>query len=573
MDKRRAAHVLEQIASFLELKQESAFRIRAFTNAARAIKSLPADLPTALADGSLAAARGVGPATLRIVTELVQTGRSSMLEDLREQIPPGLIEMLGIPGLGVARIRQIHDALGIDSLADLEAAARDGRLATLPRFGPRTAENLLRSIAFLRQTSGFRLAHHAAEEAHTLQADMSRLAGVTAVHIAGEVRRRCEVAGDVILVLVAEVAAEEIWRQLATFPGVNEFAERDERRATLRFVGGASARVVITTPANLGAVLVQATGSEEHLAQLAERARATGHTLEGAALWEGSRFIPTPDETSFYRALGLAEIPPELREGTGEVDAAANGRLPCLVRREDLQGVLHCHTSYSDGSVSVEELARASRDLGYRWLGITDHSQAAAYAGGLSPAELARQAEEIDAFNGRSGDFRVLKGIEADILADGRLDYDDTTLGRLDFVIGSVHGRFNLDRDQMTARMLRALDNPRLSILGHPTGRLLLSRKPYPLDLDAVLARAAERGVAVEINADPHRLDLSWQAVRRARELGVRISIGVDAHSLVGLGNVEFGLAMARKAWLEADDVLNSRSAEDFLAAIARRSG
>lgn len=571
MDKRRAAHALEQIASFLELKQESAFRIRAFTNAARAIKALPIDLDTALADGSLADARGVGPATLRIVTELVQTGRSSMLEELREQVPPGLIEMLGIPGLGVARIRQIHQTLGIDSLGELEAAARDGRLARLPRFGPRTAENLLRSLAFIRQTRGLRLAHHAAEEAHTLQADMARLEGITAVHVAGEVRRRCEVVGDIVLVLVSGVAPEQIWRRLASFPGVSEFAEGDERRATLRFVGGASARVVVTPPANLGAVLVQATGSEAHLAQLTLRAQATGHTLDATALWQGSRFVPTPDEAAFYRSLGLEQIPPELREGTGEIEAAAAGRLPALIQREDLRGVLHCHTTYSDGSASVEQLARECRELGYGWLGITDHSQAAAYAGGLTASDLARQAGEIDAVNARTGEFRILKGIETDILADGSLDHEDATLARLDFVIGSVHGRFNLDRAAMTARMLRALDNPRLAILGHPTGRLLLSRKPYELDLDAVLVRAAERGVAVEINADPHRLDLNWQAVRRARDLGVRISIGADAHSLAGLANVEYGLAVARKAGLEAGDVLNNLPAEEFLTAIKRR--
>jgi DNA polymerase (family X) len=567
MDKKAVAAVLEQIAAFLELKGENPFRIRAFRTAARAVASYPGELRQGLADGSLASTKGVGPATLQIVGELASTGRASMLEELREQIPPGLVEMLAIAGLGVAKIRQIHDVLGIDSVPELEAAALDGRLSKLPRFGQKTSENILKGIAYLRQASSFRLSHHAAEEAQGLKTALEGLPGVSRAVIAGDVRRRTEVVRDLVLVLIASVPPAELFKRLSQLPGVHEFAGQDERRLTLRFPGGSSAQIVVTTPVNAGAVLVQATGSEAHLRQLAQHAASQGYALNGAALWRGSEFVPTPDEERFYQTLGLSLIPPELREGQGEVEAAAGRTLPRLLERKDLKGFLHCHTNYSDGSNTVEELALACRAAGYQYVGITDHSQAAAYAGGLKGDDLARQSDEIDAVNARLEGIRVLKGVEADILQDGRIDYDDRVLERLDFVIASVHSRFNMGEREMTARILGAMDNPYLTIVGHPTGRLLLSRDPYGLDLDAIIAKAAATGIALEINADPHRLDLDWRVLRRARDRGAMISIGADAHNLAGIPYVEYGVGMARKGWLGPDDVLNARPVDEFLTA------
>lgn len=566
MEAKRVAQVLEQIAAFLELQGENPFRVRAFRSAAKAVGALTGGVTDALADGTLAGTKGVGPATLSIVQELANTGRSSLLEELRGQVPPGLVEMLQISGLGVAKIRQIHETLGIDSLPELEAAATDGRLARLPRFGQKTAENILKGIAFMRQATGFKLVHHAADEAAGLREAFAAVPGVSEVIVAGDLRRRMEVVRGLVVVLVADVPPEEVYRHLGGLPGVTEFSGQDERRVTLRVSGGAEAQVIVTTPRNVGGVLVQATGSDAHLAELAAHARGRGFTLDGAALWHGSSFTPTADEAAFYAALGLAPIPPELREGRGEVAAAADGSLPTLLEARDLKGFLHCHTRASDGSNSVEELARACRAAGYEWIGITDHSKAAAYAGGLSSSDLLRQGEEIDALNATGPGIRVLKGIEADILADGALDYDDAVLARLDFVIGSIHSRFGLGRAEMTARVLRAMECPHLTIIGHPTGRLLLSRDPYQIDMDAVLARAAETGVAIEINADPHRLDLDWRLVRQARDGGVRISIGADAHNLAGIRNVEHGVAIARKGWLTRDDVLNTRDADGFVA-------
>ena len=521
MDKLAVRSVLEHIAAFLEFKGENAPRVRLYQNAAR--------------------------------RELAATGRSTTLDELREQIPPGLVEMLGLPGLGVAKVRQIHERLHIESLAELEDAAADGRLAALPRFGRKTAENVRKGIAALRQASTFRLLHHALDEAQGIAQALAALEGVRRVEIAGSVRRRCEIIRDLDFVVVhaGDGMREALIKRLDDAPGVIELAGK-EGVVTLRFASGAVVDVFLTSEADAGLTLVRATGSADHVAQLESR-------LAG-------RDGPWGDEERVYRAAGLPWIPPELREGMGEIEAAAAGRLPRLLEQRDLKGLLHCHTNYSDGTTTVAEWADACRAAGYEWMGITDHSQSSAYAGGLRAEDVARQHAEIDAANRRFRDFRVLKGVEADILADGSLDYGPAVLDRFDFVIASIHTRFGMTEIEMTERVLRALDDPHTTILGHPTGRLLLARDPYAIDLERVLHRAAERGVAVEVNADPHRLDLDWRVVRRARELGVSISLGADAHSVAGMTNVAVGVGIARKGWLTAEDVLNTRDAEGFLA-------
>lgn len=467
----------------------------------------------------------------RARAEVATTGRSTTLDELREQVPPGLAEMLRIPGLGAAKVRLIHEQLDVDSIAELETAASDGRLAALKGFGSRTAENIRRGIASLREANEYRLLHHAIDEAETIARNLSALPGVRRVEIAGDVRRRCELIRDLDFVVVQDTP-----REVPMPPGVRLFA---------------------ATPANAGLVLLRATGAAAHVAELEQRANGRGVSL-AAGSW--------PDEESVYRALSLPWIAPELREGMGEVDAAATGRLPRLLEQRDLKGLLHCHTNYSDGTTTVAEWADACRAAGYAWMGITDHGESSAYASGLRAEHVERQHVEIDLANSRLHDFRILKGVEADILVDGSLDYGPAVLDRFDFVIASIHTRFGMTGEEMTARVLKALDDPHTTILGHPTGRLLLSREPYAIDLERVLQRAAQRGVAIELNADPHRLDLDWRLVRRARELGVTISLGADAHSVAGMGNVAVGVGIARKGWLSADDVINTRDADGFLA-------
>jgi DNA polymerase (family 10) len=566
IDRAAVARVLDQIASHLELASENPFKVRAFRTAARTVSSLAGDPADWMADGTLDAARGIGAAIMGVIRELIATGRSSYLDELREHTPPGLLEMLRISGLGVNKVRQIHQGLGIETIPELEGAARDGRLASLPGFGARTADNVLKGIAQIRKLSTFRLAHHAAEEAELLRAGLERVPGVSRALIAGDVRRRLELVRDLAVVLVADAPAADVLKSISQVAGIDEFGGQDERRAMIRFAGGESAQVVVTPAANLGVVWIQATGSAAHLARLGGIATERGFALSGAALWRGSEFVPTPDEETVYRALGIDWVPPELRE-----DDDPTLPIPPLVTRADLLGVLHCHTLFTDGSLSVADLAAASREAGYRYLGITDHGGLAGSAGGLTEDELRRQWTEIAGVNRAWPDFRVLKGIEADIQADGSIGYPDSVLAGFDFVIASIHTRFAMDERAMTNRILTAIESPFVTILGHLTGRLLLSRDPYPLDLERVYRAAADHGVAIEINADPQRLDLDWREVRRARAAGVPISIGADAHSAAGLANVDWGVSMARKARLGPADLLNAQPVDEFLAFARRR--
>ena len=572
MDKSDVARVLGQIAAFLELRGEDQFRVRAYKAAARAVTSYPEDLRQALTSGALTELKGIGPATLDIIDEILTGGRSHVLDELREQIPPGLVEMLQISGLGVAKIRQIHESLGIDSLAELEEAARSGRLAGLPRFGKKTAENILKGIDFLRHVSGHRLFHHARKEARALADVLSATPGVRRAEVAGSVRRCREIIRDLDFVVLLDGPPAPFFNRLATAPGVTQSIPAGDRRVTLRFQSGSVAEIHAASEPQFGFQLVRATGSEEHVAALAARARARGLSWEDDGLAHDGMLLPTPTEESVYDALDLQWIPPELREATGEIEAAAAGTLPDLIRLEDLQGFLHCHTDYSDGASRVSDWAAAAAERGYTYLGITDHSQALTDAGGLRARDIARQHAEVDAVNRDFPHLRVLKGVEADILEDGSLDYTPQVRADFEFIVASVHSHLTLSTDQMTARVLTAMDDPTMTILGHPTGRLLLSRDPFPLDLERVFETAAERGIAVEINADPQRLDLDWRVLRQASAAGVTISLGADAHNTAGMANVEIGIGIARKGWLTAATVLNTRSADEFLA-FARRRG
>ncbi|MDH5196156.1 MAG: PHP domain-containing protein [Gemmatimonadota bacterium] len=507
MDRHDVARALTEIASLLELTGEGASNVRAYQAAARAITHYAGDLHAARTSGALARLRGVDPRTAVVIQELLDRGQSRMLEDLRDRVPPGLGELLEIGGLGVAKVRLIHEHLHIDSLAELEAAARDGRLAQLPQFGPKTAEKVLRGIAFLRQTAGMLLVHHARRDAEALMAGLAALRPVDRVALAGSMRRRCELVGDLDIVMVTAARADHVLDAVRGIPNVAEATGTAPDALRLRLESGAAADVYLTPPARFGLTLLHATGSWDHLEQLAARAAERGITWDRATLWSPAGTPPLSTEADVYRTLGLPPIPPELREGVGEVEVAAAGGLPTLVAPGDVRGFLHCHSDYSDGTSGIAEWAEATQAAGYAYLGITDHSPATAFGSGLTPEDARRQHAEIDAVNTGWHDFRVLKGVEADILADGTLDYSAALRRSFDFIIASIHARHGMSADGMTARILHAMEDPTMTILGHPTGRLLLSRDPYPLDIDAVFARAADRGIAIEINADPQRLD------------------------------------------------------------------
>lgn len=554
-----AAGALERIAQLLELRGENQFRTRAYHNAARALAALDlGDLAPALADGTLEHTPGLGPGTLAVVRDLVATGRSNLLDQLAAETPAGLTELLGVPGLGTSKIHLLHTTLGVRSLDDLEAAARDGRLAGVKGFGAKTAEKVAKGVAFVRANAGRLRFPEAAVEAARLASAVRSQLGVITAEVAGALRRRLEVVSEVEV-----VAAVDGMEEAPRLPAAH----------------GLAGRLVCALPPRYAVAKWRATGSAAHVAQVAERLAARGYALDGDAVRAGDgEIVPVQDEFALYALAGLAFVVPELREGAGEVEAAARGALPALLEPADIRGVIHCHTTYSDGGASVEEMAEAARARGYAYIGITDHSQSAAYAGGLTPAAVVKQHAEIDrvndAYRERGLDFRVLKGIECDILGDGALDYDERTLARFEFVVGSVHSRFGLTEREMTDRVCRAVANPFLTVLGHPTGRLLLARDAYAIDLGEVIAAAAESGAAVELNADPHRLDLDWRELRAATARGVTIEIGPDAHSPEGIANVEFGVGVARKGWLGPADVLNARSADAVLAfARAKRGG
>jgi DNA polymerase (family 10) len=572
VDSRSAAHVLAQIAAYLELAGGNPFKARAYERAARSLLALGADdLSPMLRSGELAHVRGLGPATLGVVRDLVETGESRYLEKLREAMPEGVLELMRVPGLSTEKIHKLHAELGIESLDDLERAARDGRLTKVRGMGPKTAEKLLAGIAFVRDAGVLVLYHNAIVEAEALLVSVRSHPDVAVAEIAGSLRRKREVIADIDIVAGCNGTPQRVAASFSRVAGVMAATEKEPGAVTLRFASGLRLDLYCVPLELFGVALWRATGSAEHVEGVIERLTAHGLTVGDTALQRDAQPVPCPDEATLYRSAGLEWIAPELREGLGEVEAGAHGTLPALVESKNVRGVLHCHTEYSDGKATVAEMARAARDNGWKYLGISDHSQAAFYAAGVSRERMLDQMDEIDALNVDFADFRLLKGVEADILADGRLDYDQELLDRFDFVIASIHSRFKMNGDAMTQRVLRAMDDPHMTILAHPTGRLLLSRKPYDIDLDAVFAKAVETGVAIEINADPHRLDLDWRHVKRGKEAGVTFAIGPDAHSTRGLNWTDRGIDMARKGWLEPADILNTRDVDGLLEFARRR--
>lgn len=569
MDSRTAAHVLSQISALLEIRGTQRFKAKAYTRAARAVLALDTDdLGSLLRSGELAETAGIGPATLSVIRDLVETGESPYLARLREGVPQGLVGLMRVPGLTPARLQAIHRELGIETAEELAEAARDGRLAALPRMGAKTAERILLGLEFRKRSARLERYPVAAIEANLLRTSMARHPDVTRAEVAGSVRRFNEVAADLDIVVECRGDPVKVADSFTRSPGVKTANRSDNgRSATIEFVDGTLLDIHCVSKAEFPIALWRATGSRAHVDQMLEHIGARGFRLEGDRLvGRNGKAVPVASESAFFKTLALQPIPPELREGRGEIEAALDSGIPELVTFEDVRGVLHCHSEYSDGTASIAEMAAAAKERGWTYIGISDHSEAAFYAGGMKRDDVLRQHEEIDQLNSKMRGFRILKGIEADILADGRLDYDTAVLDRFDFVIGSVHSRFSMDREKMTARVLAAMDDPHLTLLAHPTGRLLLSREGYSIDLEAVIEKSADTGVAIEINADPHRLDIDWRYCRQARERGVTIAIGPDAHSTASLDNVHFGIGIARKGWLGAEDILNARSADGVLA-------
>ena len=570
-DAAQVRRTLREIAMLLDLVGSHPFKPRAYETAAQAIDVVGGDLHARVAAGTLTDIKGIGKGIAEKITELVTTGKLAYYEDLASKVPAGLRDMLRIPGFGPKKALALHQALSIGSIGELEYACRENRLVELPGFGAKSQANILHGIQLVKRYSQAYLIDVAQEQADELLGALGGLDTVARLDVCGSVRRRKEIIRDINILAATDDGAETV-AAFTEHPNVEQVIDRDETKASVRLSCGMPADLRVAAPASYACTLAYLTGSKEHNAALRQLAQGQGMKLDECGLFGEDKSLPIADEAGLHKALGLAYIPPEMRENTGEIEAAASGSLPELIAWDDLAGAFHVHTIASDGANTIGQLADAARRMGWSYIGIADHSRSAAYAGGLSADEVRAQREEIDAFN-RGSDLRIFSGIESDILDDGSLDYDDETLSLLDFVIASVHSGFKMDRDRMTGRILRAIAHPATTMLGHPTGRLLLAREPYAVDIDAVLEACARHDVVVEINSHPQRLDLDWRHLRRAKELGILISINPDAHSVAGLGDVAYGVGVARKGWLERSDVLNTRAVNEVDRIFKRKKG
>jgi DNA polymerase (family 10) len=560
MTRDQVVEILERIALLLELKGENPFKIRAYHNGARALEMLEGDLATLVAEDGLRGVPGIGEALRDKISALVTTGSLPFYEDLRAEFPPDLFSLFDVPGLGPKKIKAIYDKLGVASLTSLEKACRDGAVAGLDGFGVKTQEKILRALETLKQGAGRHLASAAAEASQTLVDDLRGHPEANRVSAAGSTRRRNDTVHDIDLI-VSTRSPEAITDAFCHHPLVESVIASGATKSSVMLRGGLQADLRVVSDAEFPFALNYFTGSKEHNIVLRGLAQERGWTLNEYRLApskEGAAKIPViRDESDLYALFGLDYIEPELREDRGEFDAAREHRLPDLVELENIRGTFHCHTNASDGRNTLLEMADAARDLGLEYLGIADHSKASFQANGLDAGRLKKQIAEIRALNRDFEGFRLFSGTECDILKDGSLDFSDDLLAQLDYVVASVHSSFTLGEAEMTKRLIRAMENPFVTMLGHLTGRLLLRREPYAVNIPAVLDAAASTGTFIELNADPHRLDMDWRWWRLAKEKGVRCVINPDAHATAGLQNLYFGVGAARKGWLTKNDIVN----------------
>ena len=549
----------EEIADILELEQANPFRIRAYRNAARTVQAFAPEIAALLAGGgTLPRLPGIGADLAAKIGEIAATGSCALLQRLRSEVPAELRELLEVAGLGPRRVARLWHELGVRSAAELQSAARAGRIRTLHGFGARSEARLLQATAQLQRLPQRRLLAEVEPLAERLLALLRAVPGVLEAASAGSLRRRRDTLGDLDLLVAARPGCAAIARFVAA-PEVAEVLAAGRTRASVRLRSGLQVDLRLLAPPSWGAGLVYLTGSKAHNLELRRLAQALGLKISEYGVYRDGQRIAGASEASVYEALGLPWIPPELREGRGELAAARAGALPRLVEPGDLRGDLHAHTRASDGRDTLEAMAAAARAAGLEYLAITDHSRHLRVAHGLDADALTRQIEQIDALNERLDGLTLLKGVEVDILEDGSLDLPDSILGRLDLVVGAVHGGFGLSRERQTRRLLRAIEHPHFSILAHPGARLLGERPPLDYDFAALIEGARQRGCALELNAQPQRLDLDDLHCKAAREAGVPIAIGSDAHRTQDFAWLRLGVGQARRGWLEARDVLNCR--------------
>ena len=578
MENPEIARVLEEVADVLEIQNENPFRIRAYRNATRTVEGLTTPLRKWVEEGrNLTDLPGIGKEMANHIREMVETGTLGFRDELLAEVPRSLIELMRLPALGPKKAKKIHDELKVGSLDELEAAAKEGRIAAIPGFGAKSQEKILAGIEEYRQHGSRFLLTDADRAIEPLLAYLRDVPEVERLEVAGSYRRRCETVGDIDLLAIASQAIP-VMERFRAYPQVDKVLMAGDTRSTIVLGSGLQVDLRVVPAECYGAALVYFTGSKEHNVKLRRRAVERGLRISEYGVYrldernpdsEGER-IAGREEADVYATVGLGWIAPELREDRGEIEAAAAGRLPALIRLGDLRGDLHMHSTWSDGRNSIEEMVEACAARGYEYMVISDHSKSLAMTGGLDAYRLRLQWAEIENVRARHPEIRILRSMEVDILGDGSLDLEDEMLAGLDLVLVSLHSRFDLPADQQTARVLRALEHPEVNVFCHPTARYINRRKPVEMDVDRVLRRAAELGVAVELNSNPHRLDLKDTHLRLAKELGCKIVIDSDSHRTRELDLLRYGVEQARRAGLEANDVLNTLPFEKFQAAIQR---
>lgn len=550
--------ILKEIGTLLEIKGENPFKTNAYFNAAKTL-SVTENLDDIIKTKRLKQIKGIGEALSQKIEEYSETGRIAYYEELKKEIPPSLIELTAIPNLGPKKIKILYDELGITNAGELEYACKENRLVTLSGFGEKTQKKILKGIEFIKMHKGEFLYGDIFGISEVIRDRFKTIVKPEFVEICGSIRRKREVVKNVDILVCGE-DRERLSSFFVSMPEIEEVTLKGDTKISCRLITGIEADLRMVSEAEFSFALLYFTGSKEHNIRLRDISKKKGWNLNEYGLFDGDNPIYLHSEEEIYRALNLSYIPPELREDMGEIEAAEEGMLPDLVMLDDIKGVFHIHTEFSDGMDSVEKMAYAAREMGFSYIGVSDHSKSAYYAGGLKVDDIYRQWEIIDELNESNKNFHIFKGIESDILPDGSLDYDEKILEGFDFVIASIHSNFNLKKDDQMKRILKAIENPYTNMLGHPTGRLLLSRDGYDVDMRTIIDAAAEYNVIIELNASPYRLDIDWRHLRYAKEKGVLISINPDAHSAGGLIEVLYGIGIARKGWQEKKDILNTRT-------------
>jgi len=569
LDKPAVAKALREMGLLLELKGENPFKVRAYETGARALEESPEDLGRLVAEKRLREIRGIGEALAGKIADLHLTGKTALLDRLHSELPPGILELSRIPDLGPKKIAALNASLGVGSVADLKAACIAGRVRELKGFGERTEQKILEGIRRLESREKRALLSDALEAGEAFLRHVRASPAAARADLAGSLRRWKETVGDIDLVAASD-RPEELSAHVRAYPLVEEVLARGDTKTTVRLAGGLQADFRVVPPGDYATLLHHLSGSKAHHVRLRGLARDRGLTLSewGLARIDDASKLPVAEEADIYRALSMQYVPPELREDQGEVEAALAGTLPGdLVRMEDVRGMVHCHTKHSDGHATVEEMALAAEAMGMEYLTITDHSPSAAYAGGVTLDRLKAQWEEIDRVQEKVK-VKLLRGTESDILEDGALDYPDAILEQMDVVIASIHSRMKMDEDSMTRRIARAMRLPVYKIWGHASGRLLQERDAYACRVEEVLDAIAASRAAIEVNGDPHRLDMEPRWIRLARERGIPFVVSTDAHSTAGLQYLRFAVATARRGWLRRSEVLNTLPFDAFRKAV-----